>query len=348
MLGSTRIGQGGMGVGGGFTRDDSRDEHFVECLRRGIAQGLTFLDTAEAYGAGHSEELIGQAVAGQRAAVCLASKVSPEHLAHDDVLGAAERSLRRLGTDYLDLYQVHWPNPAVPIAGTMRALERLVGEGLVRHLGVSNFSVPEAEAAAEALRHVPLAAVQAELNLFDRTVEQDLLPWCAARGITFIAYSPLDGGRLARAPEPALREIATRRGVTPAQVALAWVVAHPGVIAIPTVTRRADVDENAGALGLVLAPAERAALDGRFAGGCLHLSPTRIRVDASGLDRFRPGPEELAQGLRAGVPLKPIRVRRLAGAGPHDYELVEGKLRYWAWVTARPDCAPIPALLREG
>src|SRR5207249_9337767 len=134
------VGLGTWGIGGEMGPDSSRDEAGIQTLRLGLGLEMKFIDTAEMYGAGHSEEVVAQALEGRRDRVFVASKVSPKHFAYDDVLAAAKRSLKRLRLKQMDLYQLHWPNPRIPISETMRAMEKLVDEGLIRHIGVSNFS----------------------------------------------------------------------------------------------------------------------------------------------------------------------------------------------------------------
>jgi diketogulonate reductase-like aldo/keto reductase len=238
----------------------------VEPLRRGIEWGATFIDTAEIYG---TEEVGGRAIHGQRHRVVLATKVSASHLRYDDVLKAAENSLRRLGTEVIDLYQIHWPNPSVPLAETMRAMEALVQAGLVRYIGVSNFSVDSLRRAQTLLRRYPIVSNQVLYNLNRRQIERDLLPYCQEQQITVIAYTPLDHGRLA-APSGhsrsmrVLEQVAAEVGKSPAQVALNWLTAHPPVIAIPKSDRVARIAENCGASGWRLSPAQLQRLDAAF------------------------------------------------------------------------------------
>ena len=236
----------------------------VEPLRAGFEAGALFVDTAESYG---SEEVVGQALAGVRNRVFLASKVSPENFRPTDLRRAADASLLRLGVDHLDLYQLHKPNPAVPIQETMNAMESLVDAGKVRFIGVSNFSVSEMKAAMRALRKCPLVANQVRYNLADRTIETELLPFCQANGITVIAYSPL--GRewqriLDCDPEGVLAEIAKSTGKTAAQVALNWCIRQDRVVVIPKSHSINHVRENCGASGWQLTPEQRKMLDSRI------------------------------------------------------------------------------------
>ncbi|HZP44086.1 MAG TPA: aldo/keto reductase [Candidatus Binataceae bacterium] len=241
----------------------------VEPLRHGIELGACLIDTAEVYG---TEDVVGEAVRGLRDRVFIATKVSGQHLRHDDVLRAAEASLKRLRIDRIDLYQIHWPNSAVPIKETMRAMETLVDRALVRFIGVSNFSLDELRAAEAAMRHYPIVANQVLYNLHRRAIERDLLPYCAANGITIIAYTPLDSGRLARRTQypsnpagmKALQQIADETGKTLGQVALNWCTAHSNVIAIPKSDKVERTLENCGASGWRLTPAQRDLLDRAF------------------------------------------------------------------------------------
>ena len=225
LLGNTgvRIPEIGLGVwryGGG-----------VEPLRRGIELGAFLIDTAEIYG---TEEAVAEAIRGIRDRVFVATKVWAEHLQYDDVLRAAEASLRRLDVGYIDLYQIHWWNPNVPIQETMRAMETLVDRGLVRYIGVSNFSTFELHAAQEAMSNYPIVSDQVLYNLNRREIERDLLPYCFMNRVTVIAYTPLDDGRLAtRSQLPsnsrmqALEMVAAQVQKTLAQVARTGVPRGP-------------------------------------------------------------------------------------------------------------------------
>jgi diketogulonate reductase-like aldo/keto reductase len=241
----------------------------VEPLRRGIELGAFLIDTAEMY---RTEDVVGQAVKGIREQVFIASKVSGSHLQYDDVLRAAEASLRELQTDRIDLYQVHWPNARVPIKETMRAMETLVDRGLVKYIGVSNFSVGQLRAAQAALSKYPIVANQVLYNLNSREIEYDLLPYCQQQNVTIIAYTPLDDGRLATKSRfrrnqgmKVMEEVAAQVQKTLAQVALNWCTSHPNVIAIPKSDSVARTEENCGASGWRLSPEQIQRLDEAFA-----------------------------------------------------------------------------------
>ena len=221
----------------------------VEPLWKGLDAGALFIDTAESYG---TETVVGQAVAGVRNRVFIATKVSPEHFRFDSVLKAAEGSLERLGTDWIDLYQLHVPSEKVPIEETIAAMEQLVDVGKVRFIGVSNFSEPQLQRALKATRKYPIVSNQMRYNIVDRTIEGDLLKYCQANGITIIAYSPLarDFQSLRDCdPDGALAEVARLTGKTVAQVAINWCLCKDGVVAIPKGNSTAHVVENCGASG---------------------------------------------------------------------------------------------------
>ena len=235
------LGQGTWNVG-----DDPawRDDE-IATIRRGIDLGLTLIDTAEMYGDGRSESLVGEAITGRRDEVFLVSKVYPHNASRRAMARSCEASLRRLGVETLDLYLLHWPG-AVPLAETVEAFEALQRAGKIRQWGVSNFD----RAAMEELARVPgSAAAQTDQVLYhlgERGVEWDLRPWLRERALPVMAYSPFDQGRLLR--QRGLVTFAREHGMTPAQVALAWLLAQDGVIAIPKTGRRARLEENAGAL----------------------------------------------------------------------------------------------------
>jgi len=236
----------------------------VTPLRRGIELGAFLIDTAEAYG---TEGVVGEAVQDIRDRVFIATKVSPRNFRRNDVRQAADRSLQRLRIDYIDLYQLHWPNSSIPVAETMSAMEDLVDAGKVRFIGVSNFSVAELEEAQDVMTRHRIVSNQVLYNLAERDIEEELLSYCQQRGITVIAYSPLAKGlnnlRAADA-RGVLPQIASRLGKTEAQVALNWCIAHDGVIAIPKADSIRHTEENCAASGWTLSPEDVALLESAF------------------------------------------------------------------------------------
>ncbi|HEX4919686.1 MAG TPA: aldo/keto reductase [Candidatus Bathyarchaeia archaeon] len=246
------VGMGTWEMGGRMSGDSSNDAAAVEALRLGLKLGMSLIDTAEMYGAGHSEEIVSKVLKDSRDSVFLASKVSPSHFEHDQVLRSAEHSLQRLGVERMDLYQLHWPSPKIPIGETMRAMEKLVRDGKIRHIGVSNFSVAQIREAQESLSRESIVSNQVEYSLVDRWIEPGVLPFCQREGITVIAYSPLGKGRIPGgrgASFKQLDEIARKHSKSRSQVALNWLLSREGVVVIPKAIDKAHVRENAYAAG---------------------------------------------------------------------------------------------------
>ncbi|MBV9825195.1 MAG: aldo/keto reductase [Alphaproteobacteria bacterium] len=222
-----------------------------EALRVGISLGLTLIDTAEIYGGGRAEQMIGRVIAGQRDKVFLVSKVRPDHATASGIQQACAASLSRLGTDHLDLYLLHWRNGAPDLGTVVAGFEALRAEGRTRRWGVSNFGVSDMEDLFRIRGGDACAANQVRYNLDDRGIERDLLPWCERHGVPIMAYSPLgQGGALLR--NAALAGVAARHKVTPAAVALAWTMRSGHAISIPEAGSPNHVRENAAALSLRL------------------------------------------------------------------------------------------------
>ena len=216
----------------------------VQALRKGIELGARFIDTAEAYG---TESFVGEVIRDIRNQVFLATKVSPWNFRPKDLFQAADRSLQALKTDYIDLYQLHWPNSTIPIEETMGAMEELVNQGKVRFIGVSNFSLGELQRAQAASHRSRIVSNQVRYNLVDRSAEVGLLEYCQQNKVTLIAYSPLARGMHAmRKNDPAgvLRTVAAETGRTQAQVALNWCIARGSVVAIPKADSVEHIEEN--------------------------------------------------------------------------------------------------------
>lgn len=237
----------------------------VAALRLGLELGMAHIDTAEMYGRGAAEEIIAEALRGRRRAdVFLASKVLPAHASYAGTKRACEQSLRRLQTDHLDLYLLHWPS-SEPIAETMRAMEDLVAEGKTRHIGVSNFDLPELREAMTVLGRQRLVCNQVLYNLGHRGIERDLMPFCADAGIAVVGYTPFGAWpRRASAGMSMLEAVAARHHATAHQVALAFLTRQANVFAIPKASDAAHVRANAAAGDLVLSAADLAAIDAAF------------------------------------------------------------------------------------
>jgi diketogulonate reductase-like aldo/keto reductase len=232
----------------------------VAALRLGIDLGMTLIDTAEMYADGGAERIVAQAVAGRRDDVFIVSKVYPHNASRSGVPAACERSLKRLNTDRIDLYLLHWRG-GHPLAETVAAFEALRQAGKIRHWGVSNLDVSDMEEIARCPGGDNCAANQVLYHPNSRGIEYDLLPWCEQRGIAIMAYSPLGHTTSRLLRSPALVSVAKRHGCAPAQVALAWGLRFPNVISIPKASDPDHVRENASAIDVVLTADDLAEID---------------------------------------------------------------------------------------
>ncbi|GAA4125756.1 aldo/keto reductase [Aminobacter aganoensis] len=251
------LGQGTWMMG----EDRSRAADEVAALRLGLDLGVTLIDTAEMYGNGGAEKVVGEAIAGRRHEVFLVSKVLPSNASRNGVVRACEASLKRMRTDRIDLYLLHWRG-GVPLAETIAVFEELRRSGKIRHWGVSNFDADDMEEMERLPAGRNAQVNQVLYNLGRRGIEFDLAPWCREHGMPIMAYSPVEQGALA--DDAALQAIAARHDATAAQLALAWVMARPGVIAIPKATRLEHVRQNAAARDIRLTPGDLAELDTLF------------------------------------------------------------------------------------
>lgn len=238
------IGQGSWHLGQG-RHPQSVEE---EALRTGIALGMTVIDTSENYGDGASEQFIGRAIAGQRDRVFLVTKVEPENTSGDGIARACQASLGRLRTDHLDLYLLHAPVPVSRLSGVVAKFESLRAAGKIHAWGVSNFSVAQMEDLVRVPDGHRCATNQVFYNLKNRSIERDLLPWCAQHNMPVMAYSPLGGDNSSLVRDPKLAEVGSKLGYSAAAVALSWVIRSGNVIAIPESGSPAHVKENAAAL----------------------------------------------------------------------------------------------------
>jgi diketogulonate reductase-like aldo/keto reductase len=239
----------------------SKRREEIAALRLGIELGMTLIDTAEMYGNGRAELLIAEAIAGMRDRVFLVSKVLPSNASRKGVQRACEASLKRLGTDRIDLYLLHWAS-SHPLTETLRAFEALQTAGKIRNWGVSNFDAGEMEQTFAIAGGDACATNQVLYNLSRRGIEYDLAPWCSTHNVAIMAYSPIEQGRVLQHRD--LQRIAQRREATPAQVALAWVLRRKGVVAIPKAGTQAHVRENRAALELRLSAQDLDELDRAF------------------------------------------------------------------------------------
>lgn len=234
----------------------------VAALQLGIDLGMTLIDTAELYASGGAEEVVGEAIRGRREGLFIVSKVHQSGSTYEGTLRAAEASLRRMGTDRMDLYLLHNRNGPYPLEDVLRAFDRLKRDGKILHYGLSNFDAPDMEK-AEAMPHGPgVTANQLRYSLARRGLDNGLLDWHAKHDIAVMGYTPLEEGFLR--PKPGLAQVAARHGVSPMCIALAWTLRHPSVVSIPKATNPDHVRDNARAIDIKLSKEDLAALDGDY------------------------------------------------------------------------------------
>jgi diketogulonate reductase-like aldo/keto reductase len=256
------IGQGTWMIEG----DQGSERLAIEGLRLGLDLGLTHIDTAEMYGNGHVEEMVAESIADRREELFLVSKVLPSNASFEGTLKACAQSLKRLKTDWLDLYLLHWPGPR-PIKETMRAMEKLVAEGMVKFIGVSNFDVVELNEAERALQNERIACDQVLHHLGYRGIERRLLPYCTEHGIAVVGYAPFGHGNFPSSQSTrgrVLVEIAKRYDRTPVQVALNFLSQHPNIFTIAKTSRPERARENNNGVGWELTPEDLATIDRTF------------------------------------------------------------------------------------
>ena len=246
------LGLGTWHMGGTLIANHSNDAEYIEAIKRAIDRGITHIDTAELYGAGHAEELVGKVITNyDRKKLFITTKVSPNHLlTKNQVINAAKNSLRRLNTDYIDLYLVHWLPPLLyhnALKNSMSAFDQLVEEGLVRHIGVSNFSVRQVKEAQELTKN-KIITNQVEYSLLNRNPETELLDFCVKEKVILTAYTPIAKGRLNNEAFKILHEIAKKYKKTAIQVSLRYLLDKENVIAIPKMTSEAHLKEILGCL----------------------------------------------------------------------------------------------------
>lgn len=251
------LGQGTWEMGD----DPSKHQEEIQALRTGVDLGMTLIDTAEIYGDGAAERLIAEALGDRRQELYLVSKVFPGHATLQGTIEACEKSLRRLKTDHLDLYLLHWPG-SIPLSETFEAFQRLKSSGKILDFGVSNFDLHGMQQAAEVVDVTEIATNQVLYNLMRRGIEYDLLPWCEKYKIPIMAYSPVERGILV--DHPILQQMAMKKKITPAQLALAWVLRNKQIIVIPKASRVEHVIENRAALDVHLSHEDLKALDEAF------------------------------------------------------------------------------------
>lgn len=361
------IGQGTTGSGSYLNFNPERVKRRMEVLRYGIDLGMTYLDTAELYGGGLAEEIVGKVIKGRRNEVFVASKFNPQKDVFKSVVHSVEGSLKRLRTDYVDLYQIHWPNPFIPISETMEALLILVDQGKIRYVGVSNFSLEEFEEAQSSSTRETIVSNQVEYNLLDRSAENDFLPFCKKTGVSLIAYSSLNQGKflLGEKQREILNNLSVKYNKTIPQIVLRWIISHKPIIAISQSKSMSHTKENALSTDFDLEEEDIHKISEVYKQECIEVPPNRIRLSVSengpiyatmkeALDNHLdliPSPLVLSKIILKRNYVKPIRLVPTKDASAKydydidDYDIRDNVKKYWAWVIAYGAKVNIPAII---
>lgn len=357
LLAQIKIGLGVGGIGEGKEAGRLGDRDYIQALRQAYDIGYRLFDTAEAYGDGRSEALIGAALTPDLDGVILATKVSPENLMAMPLQEAAKASLKRLGREQIDLFQIHWPNPDVPAEEIAKGLSRLHEQGLVRSVGVCNYSPRQAQELKELIPNVPFISSQVELSLVDQFPIGRIHKWAEENQVSTLAYSPLGKGRVTSrgSLDEHLGTLSNEFGATKAQISLAWIAALGKVIPIPASRNPLHLSENFSFSDLTIpASVFQTVSELLIAEDVKLIKPKHIRVALDGegsrlayttLDQainneleFCPSPESLSWEIAKDRDIKPVRIQKRGT----QFFLIEGRVRFWAWVIAFGLDDPIP------
>lgn len=359
ILSDIHIGLGVGGIGEGKEAGVLSDDDYVRSIRQAFEIGYRLFDTAEAYSSGRSERLIGSALGSEPDAI-IATKVSPENLTRERMQKSAESSLKRLARDYIDLYQIHWPNPDIAALEVAEGLSRLYEMGLIRSVGVCNYNSRQAEELRNLLPSIPFVSSQVELSLVDQFPVGRIHDWARREGVITLAYSPLGKGRISEFEtlNNVINEIASTYKVTNAQVSLSWLSHLGGLIPIPASRNPTNLRQNFNFSSTAIpADALKRISDVLSSQEVVRVPPQEISVALDGegsraayttleealenrLD-FCPSPQSLSREILLDSDIKPVRIQqREAGLF-----LIEGRVRYWAWVIAFGFDEPLPCTI---
>lgn len=359
------IALGASGTGTAQRATIESDRARIQLFRTALELGINIYDTAELYGGGYSEELLGRAFSHCRTSVFICSKFNPCNASMTGIVRAVEGSLRRLGTDYIDLYQIHWPSPFIPFSETWSALERLLDEGKIRYFGVGNCSYEEF-LDYQTLSGEKVAAVELPFNITEPAAVKAFLSWCRGNGQRIFAYSPLRQGRLCRSTSHLrlLEKMMKKYGVSENQLVLAWILSHPGVVPVFQTGRLEHLQANLEALKVSLEPEEVIELERAYADPPAKIRLSKIKIGelegrncystcAEAMEnRFDwiPSPALLAERIRRGFHPPPLRL-----VGPDDAQLYcldgydfSGEMKkYWAWRIVADEDAKVPVYINK-
>lgn len=359
--------QGITGTGSHKDYNPAYVSNRLNVIQHGIDLGMTFLDTAEIYGGGLSEEIIGQAVKGKREKVVIASKCYPQKNARKNIVSSLEGSLKRLQTDYIDLYQIHWPNPFVSLMDIMETLSNLVDQGKIRHIGLSNYSLPEFVEAQNMLSSKTVVSNQIEYNLLNRTIEDDFLKYSKTNNITLITYSPLNQGRLfqGKKQKSLLHTLSQKYNKTISQIVLRWIVSHDTVVTSTRTRNLEHLKENASAMDFDLEKKDIRKISMSAKTECSYVPTDRIRIgitencfvytntDEALKNKLQliPSPMAISKLLKERDAILPVRLvptKDTTGDYNYDidsYDINDNVKRYWGWIIAYGYNRNIPAYI---
>lgn len=363
QLGSSSIKLFPIGLGTGFTQEEYKNpKQLISIIQNGIEMGLQLIDTAESYGDGLSEALIGKALVGNRSKVIIATKFSPEHSSSTQLINSCNSSLKRLSTDYIDILQFHWPNPQISLEDTLKGIQMLIKSGKIRFVGAGNSSKKELGFLKKELGN-KLVSFQSEFNLYEQFPRNSgLINYCQNNQLTFISYSPLDQGRVenfTKKQYEALLKLQQKYNANLNQIILNWQISYHPIIPIPKTTNLKHLLENINSVNFSLEKKEVQFLTETF-NPVTHFIPVQNILIAAKGERERsgyqdiqtalnnplklvPGPIELAVSLDQSD-FKPIRL--ISSKQKNKYMLINGRVRYWAWIIAFGYLKPIPAYIR--
>ena len=359
------IGQGTTGTGGYQKLDYGLINKRIETLRFGIDLGMTFIDTSELYGGGLGEEVAGKAITGQRDKIFLSSKFTPKPDIENSIRNSLEGSLKRLGTDYIDLYQMHWPDPTISISRVMETLDKISGEGKVRFVGLSNFSLMEFQEAESCLEGKNIISNQMEYNLSDRSIEKDMLPYFSQKNLIIIAYSALNQGKLFRSihQNEILKTLSEKYNKTIPQIILNWVIRHYQIIVVTKSKSMARTKENALASDFQIEKKDIEKINNiseeyveMVEIGSIKLSADDNRIYTTMDEALEnkmdliPSPFVLSQIIMKINSMKPIRLNLINRPRKYkyqldSYDLFDNVKKYWAWKLAYKNAFEIPAYI---
>jgi len=349
-----------IGLGTSGTHPDTYNEQ-VNIIRAGLDAGANLIDTAESYIKGISEKIVGEAInkGYDRDKLCICSKVSPEHLKYHSVINSCEQSLRRLNTDYLDIYYIHWPNNSISLSETLNAMSGLMSRGIIKGIGLSNFSFSKILEVYE-LIGINLKAIQMEYNILERGVEKTIIPFCDTLNIPFVAYTPLCQGSF-NVNARSLTNLVKKHDKSVYQVVLRWILRHSTTIAIPKSSGIKHTIENINSASFDLSEQDCNEIDCdftykiekilpkdivcKYAGGYeKRVGYTNLKEAFENKNNLIPNPLDLARELLVTKELlKPIQVSW--SNEYNSWELINGNGRYWGWVIAFGDSKPIDSLI---